>query len=620
MSRLPQPAVTAATRTRAPLWLLNRYLIALAVVAVAAALRAWPLQALGTTLTWLTFYPAVMVVAIYGGLFPGLLATALACMTALFLGPQLVGQAFIKQPADWLGMSVFVLTGTMISSMAEAMRRAQVRAKLAQEKAEAANKAKSVFLASMSHELRTPLNAILGFSRVLQDDARLSAEQRETLDIINRSGEHLLRLINDVLDMARIESGRTEPEYSPVDPRHLALDLIDLMRVQAEEKHVALRLDASAELPRFVLTDAAKLRQVILNLLGNATKFTPHGEIVLRLIASPDPTQTGPHGLRLAVEVEDTGIGIAAGDQARIFDPFVQVSDIAMRKGTGLGLAITRQQVELLGGQITVDSAPGRGSRFRVELPVEGLDAEATAALAVERRKVVGLASGQPDFRILVVEDEMANWLLLKHLLEGIGFRQLRMAENGAAGLDAFRAWRPHLIWMDIRMPVMDGLEATHRIRALEGGQAVKIVAITASAFKDEHEEIMAAGMNDFIRKPYRVEEIVDCLVRHLGVRFVYADAAIPNPAATSAALPPEALANLSPALREELGTALLSLDGDRVADLVERVTAQSPTLGNWMKDRAARLDYTAMLHSLQTTDAPSAPALGKKYPLETSA
>jgi signal transduction histidine kinase/ActR/RegA family two-component response regulator len=420
---------------------------------------------------------------------------------------------------------------------AEAMRRAQARATLAQGKAEAANRAKSVFLSSMSHELRTPLNAILGFSQLMRNAASASEEQRQTLDIINRSGKHLLALINDVLDMAKIEAGGIAVEIAPVDLGELVRDVADLMRERAGAKNLQLVLDQSSAFPRFVRTDGTKLRQVLINLVGNAIKYTERGSVTVRLnagSAAPDAR------LPLLVEVEDTGAGISAEDQARIFDPFVQVGAATQQTGTGLGLAITRKYVELLGGRIGVESTPGRGSTFRVEVPVAPVADSDLSAAAIARGRVLSLEPGQPEHRILVVEDQMENWLLLQRLLEGVGF-QVRVAENGAAGVEVFQAWRPDFIWMDVRMPVMDGLEATRRIRALEGGREVKIVALTASVFGEERANVLGAGMTDFIRKPYRAEEIFDCLARHLGVRFVYDEMPSASAAGPPAVPRPEA-------------------------------------------------------------------------------
>ena len=468
----------------------------------------------------------------------------------------------------------------------------------ARDTAEAANRAKTVFLANMSHELRTPLNAILGFSETLRRDAAMSEGQRQNLEIIHRSGEHLLALINDILDMTKIEAGRVRVECAPFDLGALIGDLVDLMRVRAAEKGLDLRLDQTSSFPRFVRGDATKLRQVLVNLLGNAVKFTAQGYVVLRLRAVPESG-----GTRLAFEVEDSGPGIAAADRARIFDPFVQVGQPAAQKGTGLGLAITRQFVELMGGWIEVAGEPGRGSRFRVELPMEPAAESEMLPEVLGRGEVVGLEPGQPDYRILVVEDQPENTLLLSRLLVGAGF-QVRTAENGSRGIELFRRWQPHFIWMDWRMPVMDGMEATRRIRALEGGHQVKIVALTASVFAEQHGEIRAAGVDDILDKPYRAQELFDCLARHLGVRYIYRERAAPDAPAPSGMTPDRvALAALPEDLRRELADALVTLDARRIDALIERVAERDAALGQFFRWHADNFDYGLIEEVLRGID-----------------
>ncbi len=461
---------------------------------------------------------------------------------------------------------------------------------LARDAAEAANRAKSVFLSNMSHELRTPLNAILGFSSMMHLDKMLSEDQRENLDIINRSGEHLLTLINDVLEMAKIEAGRVQVEIAPFDLGNLVRDVTDMMHLRAQEKGLQLLIDQSSEFPRYIKGDEARLRQVLINLVGNAVKFTPNGGITLRFGMKPHTTPQ-----RLLIEVEDSGIGINAADQLRIFDPFIQVGELSEQQGTGLGLTITRQFVQLMGGEISVTSSPGAGSTFRVELPAEEVEAaDISRPEKVEIGEVTGLAAGQPEYRILIVEDQLENQLLLSKLMKNLGF-QVKVAQNGQQGVALFQSWQPQLIWMDRRMPVMDGLEATRRIRELPGGKEVKIVAVTASAFMEQRAEMLAAGMNEFVRKPYRFKEIYECLTRQLGVQYTYAD--MPQQA-EDVRLSAEMLAELPSPLRRELRAALESLDEARINAAIEQIT--DARLHKTLSYLADNFDYPAILNALE--------------------
>ncbi|MES2316380.1 MAG: transporter substrate-binding domain-containing protein [Pseudomonadota bacterium] len=451
----------------------------------------------------------------------------------------------------------------------------------AKEEAVAANRAKSVFLSNMSHELRTPLNAILGFSALLRHDANMSPAQKSTLDLINRSGENLLSLINEVLDMSKIEAERLALKKVCFNLGAMLADVAGLMRQRAETKHLQLIVEHGADMPQYVWRDENKLRQMLINLLGNAIKFTDRGTVSMHVTTLAGALPELPDSLTLAIEVRDSGIGIALEDQARVFESFFQARSRSDQQGTGLGLAITSKLAELMGGRLTLSSEPGVGSCFRIELPVQTAEAEEAGWADVKRGRVTGLAAGQPAYRMLIVEDQLENWTLLQRLLEQAGFA-VRVANNGLLGVEAFAEWRPHMVWVDVRMPVMDGIEATRRIRAQDGGAEVKIIAVTASAFRDERALIMAVGMDDFVSKPYREDEIFDCVALHLQVDFVRADVALAEALAKASALPALQAADFAPLpaeLRSQLRAALMALDRGQLAAVVAEIETEWPEL-----------------------------------------
>jgi signal transduction histidine kinase/CheY-like chemotaxis protein len=465
----------------------------------------------------------------------------------------------------------------------------------AQLTAEAANRAKSVFLANMSHELRTPLNAVLGFSQVMKTAENLTAEQRENLEIITRSGEHLLTLINNVLEISKIESGRVELEEAPVDLNQLLTEINALMYLPAHEKGLAFRLEASSDLPQHVIVDGSKLRQVVLNLVGNAIKYTEQGGVTLRALVCRQETAGQ---VRAKFEVADTGPGIEAAERERIFTSFVQLGNQPpASSGTGLGLAISKQYAELMGGEIGVDARPGRGSVFFVEIPVKVLSPEAMPA-PQSCGRVTGLADGRPRHRLLIVEDQPDSRLLLRKLLEPIGF-DVREAVDGREAVALFEAWRPHLVWMDIRMPVMDGLEATRRIKASDSGADAKIVAVTAHALEEERAEIMAAGCDDFIRKPYRDDEIFAALKKHLGVRFFYEEGA--SPADGRPPMNAADLADLPAAMLKDLERAIVRIDIGAVNRAVEGLRTHHPSQADALGEFARDLQFGRMLRLIRT-------------------
>jgi signal transduction histidine kinase/CheY-like chemotaxis protein len=475
----------------------------------------------------------------------------------------------------------------------------------AKEAAEAANRAKSTFLANMSHEIRTPMNAILGFSQLVLRTPGLAPIQKQYLDIINRSGEHLLALINDILAMSKIEAGRVTLNRTTFDLHNLLADVESMFRLRTEAKHLEFSVESGAEVPRLVVTDEGKLREVLINLLGNAVKFTEKGRIALRVSAEAAPGS----GLRLLVAVEDTGAGISADEIGRLFQHFEQTkSGRKAGTGTGLGLAISREFVRLMGGDITVRSQVGKGSIFQFTVPLEPGKEDDPAFLekgAVARR-VAGLGPGQPPCRVLIVDDVEDNRMLLARMLGDVGF-EIRQAINGAEGVEQFTGWHPHLILMDKRMPVMDGHEAIGRIRACPGPQPVKIIILTASAFDENRREALAIGADDFLGKPFREAELFGKIKALLGVEYVYADPApvqAPSPAKSqSPASPAHPNGRLPAGLVNELREATLGVDVDRMLELIERLARHDALLAEELRPLVEQFEYKRVL-KLLTRDA----------------
>ena len=459
------------------------------------------------------------------------------------------------------------------------------------KKAQSANVAKSTFLASMSHELRTPLNAILGFSQLLEQDPEITPEQRDSLLIINNSGKHLLTLINDVLDMSKIEAGQIELQAEVCDLHQLLDDVSNMIVQRAEARGLAYSLDKDPNLIRYIELDPGKLRQILLNLLGNSVKYTDSGSIRLRV-----HSHMLDDGLcHLSFLIKDTGRGISKEEQEKVFDAFVQVTSAkGVSEGTGLGLSITKKYIKLMGGDISVLSKVGQGSVFQFHVQAkQGQNSQVSHYQPTEKR-VLGLAPGQQKFRILIVEDNDSLRLLLKSILVPAGF-VVQEACDGEQAVVVFKKWLPDLIWMDICMPVMDGYEATRKIKALKQGKHTPILAVTASVYSDKASHIKQAGFDDYLLKPYREHEIFELMARHLELKYQYQQQ---TPLAQSVlestghSLAPEQIQALPVAIRQNLHNASLRLDSDLIQQAIQQISEFDPKLSQQLQALAERFDY----------------------------
>ena len=490
-----------------------------------------------------------------------------------------------------MGWPFFFLNCSLISGVAEAMRRAQRKAREAKEQAEAASKAKSIFLSNMSHELRTPLNAILGFSRLMKSPILDSADQLAYADIIVRSGEHLLELINNILDISKIETGKVILKEQNTDLPRMLVEIGALLEPKIKEKELAFEVELARDLPQHILVDAAKLRQVIINLIGNATKFTHRGRIILRV------TVTGKRSaskMNLRFEVEDTGVGIKREDRERIFSSFVQLNNDDIREsGTGLGLAISKQFVVLMGGEIGLESNPGKGTVIHFAIPVTVIHLS-TNTTNLRSARAVRIADGFKKPRILIAEDHADNRLLLHKLLEPLGI-VIKDVGNGKEAVEQFKSWQPDLILMDMRMPIMDGIEATKIIKDLPNGMKTKIIAVTAHVFEEERQMVLDSGCDDFVRKPFNEMDLLNTIAKHLGIAYQYEEEAIltEEPCELSS----ENIHEFSRQFIEDLIKPLEELDSEACISVIR----QNPALSDDIKTTAIRMIETIRHEELLT-------------------
>ncbi len=471
----------------------------------------------------------------------------------------------------------------------EEIRAAKEEAERYAEQAESANQAKSEFLANMSHEIRTPLNAILGYTQIMEGASDLPEHHRRSLETIGDSGEHLLGLINDILDISKIEAGQEMLNSVDFDLLGMVNGLGSMFEMRCQQKKLDWKLAVDVSTGN-VYGDEGKLRQVLINLLGNAVKFTQAGEVGLKLEALDED--------RYSFEIWDTGPGIPEERKKSVFEPFQQEDEGMRQEGTGLGLAISLRHAQMMGGKIGLESTGGEGARFTLTLTLPPGKESAEEEASTDWSRVAHLAPGS-SVRAVVVDDVEANRDVLSQMLTQIGV-EVETAEDGAQTLDLIRREMPNIVFLDIRMPVMDGPETLERLLDEYGPDATVMVAVTASVFDHQREQYLNMGFRDFIDKPLRVEQIYACLARHLGVDFVRKDPVQPT---SREMLTPEALSELPADWLAALLQAASEADAEGTLDLLRQVEEHEALVGA-LTDLTRDFQFNRIIDLIQAVEA----------------
>lgn len=573
---------------------LKGIILSISLILFAGAIRIWPLGILENKVPWLTFYPAVMVSAIYGGLFGGIIASIFASVLVFFSSSIIDIKPFINDKSDMIGLAVFLFNSAMMSFVAEAMRRANVKSIYLQEQAQKANQAKSVFLANMSHELRTPLNVILGYSQLLQREPNLSLKHKDFLSIINRSGEHLLSLLNEVLEITKIETQHSSLELSSFDLHNLIEDIKRMFQLKADVKDILLEIIGIENVPRYVHADVLKIRIILINLIGNAIKFTDSGSVTVRLSVRG----IGNKKFTLQVEIEDTGFGISQEEIHKLFNFFSQTeSGKKSQSGTGLGLAISQGYVKMMNGEIKVTSEIGKGSVFNFSIDMEIVD-EKEINSKNSRNRIIGLENSKIAPKVLVAEDNDDSRSLLVSLLTNVGF-DVREAANGKQAVEIFQSWSPQFIWMDIRMPILDGYEATKKIRSLENGKEPKIVALSAHVMEEELKKIYEAGCDDFLSKPFKEDGLFSKLEKYLPIKYKYESLGKELVTINNVKIENLDLHILEEKIKSDLLYASNNTDATKIMEIAKEIMEKHPQIAEQLIQLADNFDYEKIKESL---------------------